>query len=128
MDKKICLDTDLCIEIIKGNHLVENFFEEFGTFEVFVSSVTVFELLLRETNLEEVKTFVDSFNVLPFDESCAAKASDIFKGLKKKGKLVDFRDIFIAAGCIINNCKLATLNIRHFENIKELNLVNPVKN
>ena len=128
MDKKICLDTDLCIEIIKGNPLVEDFFEGFGDFEVFVSSVTIFELFLRETNLEEVKTFVEGFNVLTFDSSCAAKASDIFKGLKKKGKLVDFRDIFIAAGCIANNCKLATLNVKHFENINELSLVTPVKN
>ncbi|MBI2598225.1 MAG: type II toxin-antitoxin system VapC family toxin [Candidatus Diapherotrites archaeon] len=128
MDKKICLDTDLCIEIIKGNPLVESFIEDFWEFAVFISSVTVFELFLRETDIGQVKNFVDCFNVLDFDEFCAVKASDIFKELKKRGKLVDFRDIFIAASSINYGCELATFNLKHFENIKELKLVNPAKN
>ena len=33
-------------------------------------------------------------------------------------------DVIIAACCILNDCTLVTNNIRHFENIEELKLVN----
>ena len=122
MDKKICLDSDVCVEILKGNYSTELLFDKFGSYQAFVTSMTVFELFLRETNLEEVKNFVSIFNIISFDDSSAIKASEIFKELKKKGKMIDINDIFIASVCIVNNCLLATFNKRHFENIKELKL------
>lgn len=49
---------------------------------------------------------------------------EIFKDLKKRGKLIPMRDLFIASSSIVNNCALATLNKKHFENIKGLELLN----
>ncbi len=122
MDKKVCLDTDVCIELIKGNPALKGFIQEFDKSAVFISSITVFELFLRETNLSVVNDFIESFAVLLFDKQSALGASSVFKQLKKKGHLVDTRDLFIAAVCLANGCTLATLNKKHFDKIAGLTL------
>jgi len=123
MEQKICLDTDLCIEIVKENRSVETIFEKYPSAATFISSITLFELNLRETNIEEIKLFVHYFQILPFTDLCAIKASIVSKDLNRKGLALDFRDIFIAVTCIVNNCSLLTLNKKHFENIEELKLI-----
>ena len=44
MDGKLCLDTDFCIEIIKGNASIETLFDKFGPYEIYITSITMFEL------------------------------------------------------------------------------------
>ena len=65
----------------------------------------------------------DKVKVLDFNEVSSRKASLLFKDLKKKGKIMDIRDLFISAICLVNNCKLATFNKKHFWNIGELELI-----
>ena len=123
MEQKICLDSDICIEILKKNPFYERMFDKFHYSDVFISSITVFELFLRNFNLFDVKRFIEYFKVLPFDDSCAIKGSEIMKDLKGRGKVVDFRDVFIASTCIVNDCSFLTLNTKHFENMKGLRLI-----
>ncbi|MBS3133970.1 type II toxin-antitoxin system VapC family toxin [Candidatus Woesearchaeota archaeon] len=123
MDGKLCLDTDFCIEIIKGNASIETLFDKFGPYEIYITSITMFELFLRETNIKIVENFVSSFFVIYFDDFSALKVSEISKDLKRKGISIDFRDLFIASICIVNNCNLATFNKKHFEHTKDLELV-----
>lgn len=127
MDKKICLDTDVCIELVKGNIAVKSFLETFQDYEVLITSITVFELFLRETNLEEIHEFLSYSTILEFNSETAIVASKIFKYLKKSGNLIDFRDLFIAAICIQNNCRFVTFNKKHFERINDLTVMGLVK-
>jgi tRNA(fMet)-specific endonuclease VapC len=121
MDKKICLDTDICIEFVKGNKDFYSFFEI--DYVPYVTSITVFELLLRKTNLDKMEFLLSKVNILNFDEISARESSHIYKELEKSGDLIEFRDIFIALTCIINNCTLLTLNKKHFSRIKNLKLL-----
>ncbi len=123
MEQKICLDTDICIEVLKENPLYKELFDKFPSSDIFISSMTLFELFLRDFNLVDVEKFARYFTILVFDDSCAIKGSEIARDLKKKGKIIDFRDIFIAATCVVNNCAFLTLNRKHFENINELKLL-----
>ena len=82
-----------------------------------------FELLLRETNIHQIENFIKDLELLSFDSIAARKASGIQKELKAKGRIIDIRDLFIASASIANNCILATLNKKHFENIKGLKLL-----
>ena len=123
MDGKLCLDTDFCIEIIKDNASIETLFDKGGPYEIYITSITMFELFLRETNIKIVENFVSSFFVIYFDDFSALKASEISRDLKRKGISIDFRDFFIASICIVNNCNLATFNKKHFEHTKDLELV-----
>ena len=124
MDTKVCIDTDISIEILKRTDKGINFLNLADDEEVFMAAVSVFELFLREKNAYPVEKLLFKVNILDFSELCARKASDISKELKSKGKPIEIRDLFIAATAIANNCPLATLNRKHFENIKELRLLN----
>ncbi|MBI4159419.1 type II toxin-antitoxin system VapC family toxin [Candidatus Woesearchaeota archaeon] len=123
MEQKVCLDTDVCIEIVNerpnGKGIINSILDK----EIFVSSITVFELYLRETNLGKINELLVDFNILPFGVITAKEASAISKSLKKSGLLIEFRDIFIAATCIENKCSLVTLNKKHFERIKGLEIL-----
>jgi len=122
MDQKICLDTDICIEILKNTKKGSDFLSLIGESEVFITTITVFELFLRERNLSPIETFLFKLNIMDFSELSARKASEILKDLKRKGKAIEIRDLFIASTAIINNCALATLNKKHFSSIKDLKL------
>ena len=124
MAEKICLDTDACISVIKGQPKAEKLSDLIGTSKLFVASITVFELYLRKENLHEIADFLEGIFVLDFDESCAIKASNIQKELKAKGMQLELRDVFIGSIAIVNNCSLATFNRKHFSRIKDLELLN----
>src|SRR3989344_2817847 len=123
MEQKICLDTDACIEIANNTRVGEKILDKIENYEIFISSISVFELCLRKYNIENVDFLLRRFNKLSFDDVCAKEGSEISKELAKKGKVIDFRDIFIAATCIINKFSLLTLNLEHFKDIKELKII-----
>jgi len=69
---------------------------------------------------KDIHTLTDGLYILPFDDEIALKAGRIYHELRKKNQLIEFRDIFIAATCLIHELPLATLNKRHFERIEGL--------
>jgi tRNA(fMet)-specific endonuclease VapC len=48
---------------------------------------------------------------------------DINNALKRKRKQIDIADLFIAATALSNNLPFATLNLKHFERIDNLQIV-----
>jgi len=123
LEQKICLDTDVVIAILNGETRAEELIKKIENCEIFISSITLFELLLRKTNLDKIEEFKVKTNILDFDEFAARKASLIFKKLKQKGTIIDFRDLYISSIAIVNNCNLATFNNKHFERIGEFGLI-----
>jgi len=124
VEQKICLDSDIIIEILKKTERGNEFLKEISDQEVFITSINVFELLLRTNNLAPVEALLSSVNILEFNETSARIASEIHKELKINGSPIDMRDLFIASVAIENNCHLATLNKKHFIGIKNLKLLN----
>ena len=61
-------------------------------------------------------------SLLPFDSKVAVRASSIFKDRKSKNQIIEFRDIFIAATAIANNLPISTLNVAHFNRVKDLEI------
>ncbi len=123
MEQKVCLDTDVVIAILNDEERAAKVLDTIEDTEVFITTITLFELLLRETNLEPIEQLRERVQLLPFDEIASRKASYLFKDLRKKGKITDIRDVFIAATIITNQCSLTTFNRKHFEHIKGLKLV-----
>jgi len=123
MDKQICIDTDVAIAILNNEERAQKVIDKIENMDIFISAINLFELLLRETNLEQIEIFRNKVNLLEFDEASARKASLIHKELKNKGELIDFKDLFIAATCIVNNYDLMTFNKKHFERLEKFGLV-----
>lgn len=90
---------------------------------LFISAVSVYELYAGATSpfkIEETSSIISNMSVLLFDEDVALKAAEIYRQLKSKNKLIEFRDLFIAATCVVHDYPIATLNKKHFERIDSL--------
>ena len=123
MAEKICLDTDVCIALLKGETRAPAILHAIAEKEVVLSVITLFELMLRRTNIDVVKRFIERFHRAPLDDAVARHASRLQKELAMHGAIIDVRDIFIAATCIANDYSLLTFNRRHFERFTEIKLV-----
>jgi predicted nucleic acid-binding protein len=58
------------------------------------------------------------------DKNIWDKAAELYVKSRKSGKSANDADLIIAAFCIVNNYTLITNNMRHFENIGEVRLIN----
>lgn len=93
--------------------------------DLFLTSVSLYELYMGATDEQKKKDLqqlVENFIILPFSEDVAKQAGIIFHQLKKKNQLIEFRDIFIAATCILYDMPLKTANTKHFTRIEGLRL------
>lgn len=91
-----------------------------------ISSVTLYELLMGATDnkkLHDIQLLTEDLLILPFDDRVAIKSSEIYHKLRKENKMIEFRDIFIAATCLVYKMPLKTLNLKHFERIPGLEIL-----
>ncbi len=104
---------------------------------IWTTSVTIFEVQYglsilpsgkRRDGLEiAFKTLVNDLleaRIAVFDVQSATQAAMISSEQKRLGLNVDMRDIMIAGICSANAAKLATRNLRDFEN-SNVSLINP---
>ena len=123
----ICLNTSVLIDFYRKKDKTKSLFFKLTEHYVLfaVSAITKYELYLG--NSDEQNVFLDKFfsqiTVLPFNSVAAKQAAKIYQRLKVKNKLIDAPDILIAGTALCNNLPLATLNRKHFERIKDLQLV-----
>ncbi|MES2108232.1 MAG: type II toxin-antitoxin system VapC family toxin [Bacteroidota bacterium] len=92
---------------------------------LYLSSVTVYELYMGAVTPEkerDIQNIINGLIVLPFTDAVAVKASQIYHHLKAIHQSVEFRDIFIAATCIVNKLPIVTLNKKHFKRIEGLQI------
>lgn len=94
--------------------------------ELFISAVSLYELYMGATTKDKVQDIVnitEGLTVLPFTDEVAIKASQIYHKLRTSNKIIEFRDIFIAATCLAFNLPIATLNKKHFKRIEGLKIL-----
>lgn len=110
------IDTDVLIEYVKGNC-------ELSYAQVFISEITLYEFIRGTKNVEKAKEILeDAFVVVFHDNEIIRKASEIWVSLKKRGMLIDDRDILIASTAIAKGLPLMTGNRRHFERLVDFGL------
>ena len=64
----------------------------------------------------------DFIRLFCIDKTCSETAIVIYLDLLKKNKLIDLADILIGATALTHSIPLATLNFKHFERIKNLEI------
>jgi len=123
---RMVVDTSIFIEFLRAKDKKKTTLYSIDSkIQIYISSVTLYELLMGATNedkVNDIKVLTEDLIVLPFEESVSRKAAEIYHILRSENKLIEFRDIFIAATCIVYNLPLKTLNFKHFERIKDLAL------
>ena len=126
-NRSILVDTSILIAFLrkerKDDTVLWRLREQFSCA---MSSVTLFELwagAANATKRSDVAKLTKWIDVLMFDQVTADIAGEIFRLLKAENKLIEFRDIFIAATAKQYKLELATLNTGHFERIQDLELL-----
>lgn len=126
----VVLDTDVLINLSKGNkHVVDKVRELEETEGLAITVLNLEEYLYgihKRQNEDEItlgNEFMSKFTVYEYEKKCASIIAKIKLSLEKTGSRIGDYDECIAGICMANNESLFTLNRKHFERIKELQLV-----
>ena len=129
----ILLDTDTCIEILRGNqHVIDKRLETDD--RVALSFMTIGELYYgaekskyRMKNKHLVDEFILSIDVINSDMEISQRFGEIKATLELNGFPLADADILIAATCLAKCKKLITGNIKHFDRIDNLTIENWIR-
>lgn len=118
------IDTSIFIDFLRAKDKRKtSLFQLPETDHIYISSVTLNELLIGANSPErvnDIKILTEGLPVLAFNDEVASKAAQIYLQLRNQNKMIEFRDIFIAATCIVNELPIKTANLKHFERIEGL--------
>lgn len=124
------LDTNICIALLKENSLAVSQFNQKST-QCYLSTIVIAELYKGvycsskiEQNLKVLNEFISLIPSVEFDLKAAQEFGKIQAELRQIGKPTGEIDAIIAAVARSREFILVTDNIRHFENIANLQLEN----
>jgi len=129
----ILFDTDVCVEILRGNKKVIKRRQEYP-WEVSISFITVAELFYGAGNSDRpkensvsVEKFIMTVGIIQSDLFILKRFGEIKSNLYQKNRLVADADIFIAATALEKAETLVTGNIKHFDRIEGLKIENWIR-
>jgi predicted nucleic acid-binding protein len=124
-DRRVLVDTSIFIEYFRKENKSKTKLYQLrkNGYTLLTSAICYFEYMSGSKNSEFDVLLFTYIEIIAFEKNQAETASNIFKNLKKKNALIEFRDILIASSAISENISLATLNKKHFERIDSLNLL-----
>ena len=128
----ILLDTDVLIQIMDKNSLIGDKllkFIEKNKYQIISSSLNLEEILFgifKRSNINELPKNhpLGNLPILPYTKVSAHITALIEVEMEKLGKKKPRGDAMIASVAIENNIPLFTLNVKHFQGIPNLELVN----
>jgi hypothetical protein len=103
---KVLIESSAIIEYLKGNVKVKEIISNSEDF--YVSTLTIFEVLLGKVEENKILDFLSAFNVIGLNKKDSITASRIYKRLRDKGKLIGYFDILISAQAINRGLTLVT--------------------
>lgn len=126
----ILLDTDICIELLRGNKKVINKINDYSD-NISISFMTLGELyygVYKSSNPLNnsliLETFLLSVNILHTDNNIMQKFGEYKNKLSEKGEGLTDADILIASTASVYGCKLITGNVKHFKRFEGVNVEN----
>lgn len=128
---KFMLDTNIVIYVLKRRpiELLEVFNRHAG--QMCISSITLAELLhgvekssMPDHNLLKVEDFISRLEVLSYGTKAASHYGEIRANLERKGTPIGVNDLHIAGHARSEGLTLVSNNIREFERVEALRVVN----
>ncbi len=125
------LDTDIVIDFLRDKEKIKHLIYNLYTKNIYITFITLSELFFGAYNsqnktkhLSEIDLLTNLVKILYPDSDTCKLFGKIKKELKNRGKIIGDFDTMIAAVTMNNEFELVTNNIKHFESIKNLKLVN----
>jgi len=133
--ERLCLDSDILIDYMKKpSDTVKRIMK--GVLErkvsVCTTSVNTFEIWLgahlapkQMELIDETEDFLDQLEVVNFDYEASVEAGRVMANLRKKGQVIEIRDLFVGCVCKANGMALVTRNMKHYKRIHDLKILTP---
>jgi len=121
---KVLIESSATIDYLKGNKKVKEVI--LNSDEFYVSSLTVYEILLGKVKEREILDFLSAFKIINPTKKDAIIGSKIYKKLKDKGKLIQSFDILISAQAINRRLTLVTRDSDFLKVKEEFNKLNVI--
>jgi len=127
----VILDSDILIYFLKGQKNIVDEVMKISQNELFTTRINYTELLYGaynsqrvEKNLDKILPFLKNFQILEFDEKSFQIFAQQKAKLKQSGNIIADMDLMIASIAISNDQILYTNNLKHFNRINGLRLIN----
>ncbi len=120
----ILLDTNVLIEILKGNGETIQQIESLHT-TLYISSISIMELYYGALNKAEIKKlekFIMLFKMLHLNEEISIRSTELIKTYAKSHTL-DIPDSLIAATALEKELTLFTYNTKDFKYISHIKIL-----
>ena len=127
MVRQYLLDTNVLIDMFKGNQRVQEHIFKADFHNCHVSEITLAELYVgafkggRPKQFQEIGFVCKRFRILPITTALERYAR-LRVQLESQGLALDDFDLLIAASALTEGLTLVTHNLRHFERIDGLRL------
>jgi len=121
----ILLDTNIIIELFKGNEEIISKIEKIGAENIILSKITVVEMYvgaLDKIDLKKIKKYLAKFPKIEITDEIFNLTIDLIEKYYLSHSLY-INDAIIAATCIKNNFELFTLNLKDFKFIENLQII-----
>ncbi|NOQ42653.1 MAG: PIN domain-containing protein [Desulfuromusa sp.] len=121
MSGRIIADTDVVIDLLRGNKLAISFFRNMED-SIHFSAITVAEIYAGVKGKQERIAVERLFSVFPVVATTNEIACEAGKLVQKwrASHSVEIPDAIIAATCLILNAELSTLNVKHYPMFADL--------
>ena len=122
----ILLDSSVLIELFRKKDKKKTLFYRLSRSrnDMCISVITYYEIGIGNspTHTEYWNRLCENLTIIPLDRQCADDAVSIYTDLRKRNKMIDLADLLIGATALSKDIPLATLNLKHFERIKGLDI------
>lgn len=126
----IVIDTDILIDLLRNKtYAIKKIKELERNEEPATTDINAFEIYFgaynsrdRERNILSAKGLLRNLTIFHTEEDSMETAGRIFAERRARGKMIEIRDLLIAAITLQNGCRLLTNNRGHFEGIEGLYL------
>jgi len=132
---RVCLDTDILIDYLrKPSNEVKRVME--SVYERKVSACTTsanaFEIWLgahlapkKAELVRDTEDFFGQLEIVNFDYGSSVEAGRVLADLRKRGKTIEIRDLFVGCVCKVSGVPLVTRNLKHYRRVRGLKVLTP---
>ncbi len=125
-NRAILIDTSVLIEYLRSSDRRNTMLVRiFNKYQLCLSVISVFELYngaVTDGKKHDVKILCEELTIIELNLETAKLASEIYLDLRKKNRIIEFRDILIGATAIHLDLMIATFNKKHFNRIENLRI------
>jgi predicted nucleic acid-binding protein len=123
-NRNILIDTSIIIDFLRKQNKENSVLWQIMEYDIncIISTITVFELYagaITDRHFDDLNKLLKWMKIVSLTTEIAQKAADVYKDLRAKNQVIDFRDIFIGASAILLEIPIATLNKEHFMRISK---------